>query len=246
MATNSESAVCLQTVRPKNLRETDSLWPRDQKATTSIPSCHCRPGYRARRVRSKGAVLVIVWCLLTWACNFASVNIEVISRSIGEFNIVIMAGVVKAVLFVFAGWLADVYFGRYKVMKVSIWFMWMGSVCGTLLLMVHLLYPHDHDVLKYISIVVAYACVIIGSTGLIVNAVPFGTDQMLGASSEEISSFIHWFVWAMYTGIASGYFVVNSLHCTGMVDDQAILVSMLFAVAVSSVALCLDFLCRTG
>ena len=176
--------------------------------------------------------------------QFASVNIEVISRSIGEFNIVIMAGVVKAVLFVFAGWLADVYFGRYKVMKVSIWFMWMGSVCGTLLLMVHLLYPHDHDVLKYISIVVAYACVIIGSTGLIVNAVPFGTDQMLGASSEEISSFIHWFVWAMYTGIASGYFVVNSLHCTGMVDDQAILVSMLFAVAVSSVALCLDFLCR--
>ena len=186
---------------------------------------------------------MIVWCLLTWACYFASVNVEVISRSIGEFNIVIMAGVVKAMLFVFAGWLADVYFGRYKVMKVSIWFMWMGSVCGTLLLMIHLLYPHDHDALKYISIVVAYACVTIGSTGLIVNAVPFGTDQMLGASSEEISSFIHWFVWAMYTGIASGY-MVNFLPCTGMGDDQTILVSMLFAVAVSSVALCLDFLCR--
>ena len=30
---------------------------------------------------------------------------------------------------VFAGWLADVYFGRYKVMKVSIWVMWWGSVC---------------------------------------------------------------------------------------------------------------------
>ena len=74
-------------------------------------------------------------------------------------------------------------------MKVSIWIMWLGRVCGTLLLMIHLLSPHD--VLKYISIVVAFMCVTIGSPGLIVNAIPFGTDQMLGASSEEISSFIH-------------------------------------------------------
>ena len=121
MATNSESAVCLQTVRPISLRETDSLLPRDQKAPTSIPPCRCRPGYWARRVRSKGAVLVIVWSLLTFACNTASMNIdvEVIFQSTAE----IINGVVTAVLFLFAGWLADVYFGRYKVMKVSIWVM---------------------------------------------------------------------------------------------------------------------------
>ena len=93
---------------------------------------------------------------------------------------------------------------------------------------------------EVVSIVVAY---VIGSTGLIVNVVPFGTDQMVGASSEEISSFIHWFVWAMYTGRGSGYFIVNSLQCTGMGSDQPSLVSMLFAVVVSSVALCLDILC---
>ena len=240
MATNSESAVCLQTVRPISLRETDSLLPHDQKAPTSIPPCRCRPGYWARRVRSKGAVLVIVWSLLTFACNTASMNIdvEVIFQSTAE----IINGVVTAVLFLFAGWLADVYFGTYKVMKVSIWVMWFGSVCGTLLLVIHFLSPHD--ALKYVSIVVAYIGTAIGSSGLMVNAIPFGTDQMLGASSEEISGFVHWFVWAMYTGIGSGYVVVNSLHCTGMGDDQTILMSMLFAVAVSSVTLCLDFLCQ--
>ena len=238
MATNSESAVCLGAVIPKSLRETDSLLSRDQKAPTSIQPCHCR----ARRVRSKGAVLVVVWSLLTWACSTASMNIDVISKSMGVYNFGIVAGVVTAVLYVFAGWLADVYVGRYKVMKVSIWIMWWGSVSGTLLLMIYLLSPHD--VLKYISVVVVYACVTIGSTGVIVNAVPFGTDQMLGASSEEICAFIHWFVWAMYTGEGSGYFVVSSLHCAGMGDDQIILVSMLFAVAVSSIALCLDFLCQ--
>ena len=132
---------------------------------------------------------MIVWSLLTWACQFASANIKVVSRSIGVFNFGIVVGVVMAVLYVFAGWLADVYFGRYKVMKVSIWIMWWGSVGGTLLLVIHLFSPHD--VLKLISIVVGFMCVTIGSPGLIVSAVPFGTDQMLGASSEEISSFIH-------------------------------------------------------
>ena len=188
-------------------------------------------------MRSKGAVLVIVWSLL---CSTASIlNVKVMFR-LSVFEII--NGVVTAVLFLFAGFLADVYFGRYKVLKVSIWVMWLGSVGGTLLLEFYSL--SSVDALKYISVVVTYACVTIGSTGLIVNAIPFGIDQMLGASSEEIGSFIHWFVWAMYAGIASGYFVVNSLHCTGMEDDQAILVSMLFAVAFSSLALCFDFFCR--
>ena len=122
----AESTVCLQN------SEADSLLPFDQEATTSIPSCNCGPGYRPRIVRSKGAVLVIVWSLLTWACHFASLKVDssVISKFMGVFNFGIVTGVVEAVLYVFAGWLADVYVGRYKVMKASIWVMWLGSVGG--------------------------------------------------------------------------------------------------------------------
>ena len=136
-------------------------------------------------MRSKGAVLVIVWSSLTWACN-TIVNVDVIFQS-SVFEII--NGLGTAVLYLFAGWLANVYFGRYKVIKVSIWVMWWGSVGGTLLLVIHSL--SSVDALKYISVVVAYIGTAIGSSGFIVNAVPFGTDQMLGASSEEISSFIH-------------------------------------------------------
>ena len=232
-----KSAVGLQAESPN---ETDGLLLHDpDKITSFTPSCRT-PRYQARRVKSKGAVLVIVWILLTMLTR-TSVNVGVISKPFGRFNFEIVDGMVAAVLYVFAGWLADVYFGRYKVMKVSIWVMWLGSVGGTLLLMIHLLSPHD--VLKYVSLVIAKACVAIGSTGFIVNAVPFGTDQMLGASSEEISSFIHWFVWGMYSGIGISY-IVNLLPCAGMGDDPTILVSMLFAVAVLSITLCLDFLCR--
>ena len=232
------SAACLQT---ESSSEADSLLPHG--TTTFISSCRCRLGYRARGVKSKGAVLVLVWSLLIPAC-YASVNVEAIRvlTSIEHFSFYIVEGVVSAVLYVLTGWLADVYFGRYKVMKVSILVMWLGSVGGTLLLLIYLVCPHD--ALKYVSLIVAYTCVAIGSPGLIVNAVPFGTDQMLGASSEEISAFIHWFVWAMYTGRASNYFMINSLQCTGIGGEQTSLVSFLFAVAVSSIALCFDFLCQ--
>ena len=217
MARNTD---CLQT-ESLHASERDSLLPFDQEATTSIPSFPCRPGYRARRVRSKGAVLVIIWYLLASACAQSVVFIvQTITTFIGGYNFETVNGVVSALLMVFAGWLADVYFGRYKVMKVSIWIMWLGSVGGTLLLVIYSL--SSVDALKYFSIVVAYACVTIGSSGLSVNAIPFGTDQMLGASSEIISAFIHWFVWAMYTGRASGH-IVNFLPCIGMGDDQTCL-----------------------
>ena len=65
-------------------------------------------------------------------------------------------------------------------MTVSVLVMWLGSVCVTI----------KSSGPK--------------SIGLIANAIPFGTDQMLGASSEDISAFIHWFVLAMYTGLTSG------------------------------------------
>ena len=234
MARNTD---CLQT-ESLHASETDSLLPFDQEATTSIRSCPCRPGYQARRVRSKGAVLVIIWYLLASACV---IFVQTNTTFIDGYNFETVNGVVFTVLLVIAGWLADVYFGRYKVMKVSIWIMWLGSVGGTLLLVIYSL--SSVDALKYVSIVVAYACVTIGYVGFIVNAIPFGTDQMLGASSEIISAFIHWFAWAYYTGNVSGY-IVSFLPCIGMGDDQTCLASMLFAAAVSSVALCLDFLCQ--
>ena len=128
-------AVGLQAESPS---ETDGLLLHDpDKITSFTPSCRT-PRYQARRVKSKGAVLVIVWILLTMLTR-TSVIVEVISKPLGGFTFEIVVGVVMAVLYVFAGWLADVYFGRYKVMKGSIWIMWLGSVGGTLLLMIHLL-----------------------------------------------------------------------------------------------------------
>jgi len=162
-------------------------------------------------------------------------------QSVVPFRFDALDGVVTAAPYLLAGWLADVYFGRYKVIRASLLLIWLGGVLGTLLLVIHLFHPLNTDALKYISAVAAYICVTTGSSGLIVNAVSFGTDQMQGASSEEISAFIYWFVWAVYTGVASGS-ILDLISCSGLKGDETNLVCMLFLVAVSSVALCLNFL----
>ena len=234
---NFEPGVSLQTPS-----EVDSLLPLNEDATTITSSFHCKLRYRARRVRSKGAVLVLAWSFLPWCCSL-SVSTFLQSVVDMQFGFEVLGGVTTAALYFLAGWLADVYFGRYKVIRVSILLIWLGSVLGTLLLVIHLLHPPSTDALKYVSAVVAYVCVTAGSSGLIVIAIPFGTDQMPGASSDEISAFIHWFAWAMYTGIASGV-LINLVSCIGLNGDEANLVSMLFVVAISSVAVCLDFLFR--
>jgi len=233
---NSEPGISLQTPR-----ETDNLLPPNKDDTSIIPPFHCKLGYRVRRVRSKGAVLVLVWSFLAYMCS--SIVDELI-QSLGpfKFKAIIVGGLgVTAALYLLAGWLADVYFGRYKVIRASLLLIWLGGVFGTLLLVIHLFHLLNTDALKYISAVATYVCVTTGSSGLIVNAVPFGTDQMQGASSEEISAFIHWFTWTVYTGMASGS-ILDLISCSGLKGNETNLLCMLIVVAVSSVALFLNLL----
>jgi len=233
MAVNFEPGTSLQTPT-----DTDNLLPPNKDDTSTIPPFHCKPGYRARRVQSKGAVLVLVWSFLAYMCS--SIVVILIQSVVPFWFVAFVAGVTAALYFL-AGWLADVYFGRYKVIRASLLLIWLGGVLGTLLLVIHLLHLLNTDALKYISAVATYVCVTTGLSELIVNAVPFGTDQMPGASSEEISAFIYWFTWATYTGTASGS-ILDLISCSGLKGDETYLVWMLFLVAVSSVALCLDFL----
>jgi len=127
-------------------------------------------------VKGSLAVLVLVWSLLA---SISPSIVRILIQSVVPFRFEALDGVATAALFLLAGWLADVYFGRYKVIQASLLLIWLGSILGTLLLVIHLFCPLSTDALKYISAVAAYICVTTGSSGLIVNAVSFGRDQML-------------------------------------------------------------------
>ncbi len=105
-----------------------------------------------------------------------------------------VAGALLAVCPPIAGWLADVHFGRYKVLRVGLWLLWIGSLSMTATV------PASYgvgDCLKCQEILqgsgglVGGTLLFIGLSTYGANAVQFGIDHMPEASFDELVQCIH-------------------------------------------------------
>lgn len=199
-------------------------------------------------MRSKGAILVLVWSVLAWAC-YISVK-TVVNRTLlvsnseltsYAYDMIDMAITIS--LYPLAGWVADVHLGRRKVMKASLGLMWVGTVLSALLLSVNQILTNPQSVLSCIAYLLVYVLVLFGYSGITVIALPFGTDQMLEAPSEEISAYVHWFVWTWFAGEGLSS-LVGFLSCTSLKPDVENLLYIFSAALFSTIALCLDVLCQ--
>ena len=93
-----------------------------------------------------------------------------------------------------AGWLADAHVGRYKVMRCSIWIMWIAAVLTT----VSSVISQSVDAYSHIDTkmqVVLLVFTAIGLGGYQASIVQFGLDQLQDASTIEITSLIVWYIW---------------------------------------------------
>ncbi len=131
------------------------------------------------------------------------------------------------------GWLADAYFGRYKVILCGMWTMWLGAMLNGVSLVTGMVVPsYKERAHPWISI--GFKAIMGAGFGVFqANIIQFGIDQLSDASSKEITSFITWYT---VTAFASCTLMFISTHCTS--DYAAVLV-----VAVClSLALCSDFI----
>ena len=202
----------------------------------------CKP----RKVGSKGAVLVLIWSCLVSGSFYSTV--EFTTEGLPDVKTIEVEHQVAFILYAIfcplAGWLADVYFGRYKVMRAGLWLMWVGSIAGVLAQIIKLEVPETGNILYYSVMVLAAIVFTIGHSAFIVNTLPFGTDQMLDASAEEISAFVYWFVWSVYVGNVIA--IIGDLipACTYLQAVEADVLQSLIPVALSSLALCCDLLLK--
>ena len=194
--------------------------------------------YKPRKVGSKGAVLVLIWSCLVHGTSYSTIkglaSIEIQHQ---------VAFILYALFSPLAGWLADVYFGRYKVMQAGLWLMWVGTIAGVLAQIIMVEVSETENTLYYLIVMVLAAIVfILGNSAFTVNVVPFGTDQMLDASAEEISAFVYWFVWSISVGeviTRIGHLISD---CTHLQVVEADIIQSLIPVTLLSLALCCDFL----
>ena len=199
----------------QSLISSDSITVREQ-----VRECF-KPRYRPRSVKNKGAILVIVWGYLTILLhsnlfNFVS---STFSKPLGTATIIAFGLTIP-----FAGWLADVRFGRYKIINSSIWTMWISALLLTIgqlvLQSVSVSNTATLDFHKYLAIL-AFPLAI-SFIAFQANIIQFGVDQLFDASSGEIKTFVMWYTW----GILSSGPVVDTISMYAS-DKFKILASLL-------------------
>ena len=121
------------------------------------------------------------------------------------------------------GWLADAYIGRYRVIRCGMWAMWMGAILnGFSLVLSKVVVPYGIHGDRWVTLI---AKIIAGAGfgAFQANIVQFGIDQLIDASSTEISSFIMWYTMSL---LVCGTTVNFSSYCTP--DYVAVLVITLY------------------
>ena len=132
------------------------------------------------------------------------------------------------------GWLADSYFGRYKVVLYGVWIMWSGAMLnGISLIFGEVFSSYGEFVDPWISFL-SKIIMGVGVGAFQANIIQFGIDQLSEASSTEITSFIAWYTLTVF---ASGITMQFSACC-----ETCEYVAVLVVAVCLTVVLCSNFL----
>ena len=168
---------------------------------------YCRISYRMRKLKTKGAILVLIWSFMVMGVFYYLLNTLLASY---HDSISISVMTIIGVTLPIAGWLADIRFGRYGVMCCSIWIMWISSV---LLAVVHVVFSFIECslMLKILTILLA-VILAFGLGGFQAIVIQFGVDQLNDASTTEITSFVAWYTWTLISSNVISSFI-NIITC---------------------------------
>ena len=186
----------------------------------------CKPSYQIRKLKNKGAIMILIWNFLVVSVfNYLKVFVQIPG---GASIVTITMGFTLPL----AGWLADVYLGWYKMIRWSMWVMWIASMLATLSSVVAQLVDSYYYINKTVSFVMFFIMAT-GFGGYQANIVQFGLDQLQDASTTEITAFIRWYVWTFLSSRAIFQFSLSCLkdeyHIIGLV-----LVSISLTIVISS------------
>ena len=216
------------------------LTPRQDHRQLSC--CSCKLSYKPRKFSSKGAVLVLVWQLL--AVSAFPKNITPVHKFTAD-SVDTSLGVISALILLVAcvsvGLLADVQFGRFKVVKAGLLLMWAGEL---VLNVDNILSMTLHEKYKVVSKYSHFAGTLgtsVGAVAFFINILQFGVEQMPDSSSVGITAFISWFTIATFTGVGLHelHFRIFD-HCTSKTSNH--LIPLCISFTLLSVAMCSMFL----
>ena len=164
-------------------------------------------------IKSKGAVLVIVWSMFMsiYEAFFFRVALLFLSvyRAPSSTNQIIRHYIViYSVIFLaypVGGLMADVYYGRYHIISSGIYL----ALCSYILAAIGCILWYVNEISSNIVLSLGLLVYVIGSAGFRSNIIPFNIDQLIGASADTLSTVIYWHVFGIALGLTS-LFVIEA------------------------------------
>ena len=164
--------------------------------------CHYK--YRTSCVRSKGAVLILILCFFAFV--IATTLIQT-AREFGhnftyqDFRIPLIFAIFAIVClsFPFLGLLGEKWM-RYKVIIIGYLILsisYIFLILSEVVILLIRIFKSQYFITKPHLIIITVTAVFtfLGLCLFVANIIQFGTDQLQFAPSEELSSFVYWFVW---------------------------------------------------
>ncbi len=156
--------------------------------------------FQSRWLKNKGAILVLIWSYLTISVYHFYAMSATRNPTKHKSHLPLNPGEILAagIFFPVGGWLADAYFGRYKVILCGMWTMWLGAMLNGVSLVTGMVVPsYNKHGEPWVSII----CRIVLGAGFGLfqtNIIQFGIDQLSEASSTEITSFVSWYTLTLF------------------------------------------------
>ena len=193
--------------------------------TSSTWWSRCVLRYKTTRkcVSSKSALLILFWSFIAGLWNGVAFNPDAYLTSFIVIYIYTLAGYgFVALVFCFfplAGFLADVKYGRYKMVTRSLCLFFISIplfmvafvlAFGTLFTLPDL-YIRHHAIYTILMVILLIMFLVsaIGLAGFTANVVQFGMDQLHDCPGEDRTLFIHWYVWVYFVTIVIGKLAWN-------------------------------------
>ena len=183
--------------------------------------------------------MLLVWQVLL---SFSSDLIErekvrLIENSRLLTYIFLVSGLGSSIFTLFIGWLADVKLGRHKVILYGT----LVSFTAYMLFFVGFFTGRAIDE-AISSLATIMDC--LGSACFAAAVLPFMTDQLIGATSNELSAVVYWYYWALNLGWSLAIFISCS-SLSSLFLEVAVPCAACLATIIISDCLCQQWLDKT-
>ena len=236
--------------RSYTTRQQSQQHPRKVKSQEISTSTWCPLKCKIQLIHSKGALLMmwvtlmnyIYWFSLSVGESFRYTQKYSSSKENNYLVYYVYLQLILQILTPLFGWIADAWIGRYKVILYSM----LVSLLGSIILSVGIIIS-NYPSLNVIAIVLLYISDFVNSLGNMAfnaNTLPFITDQMIGASGDELSAAIDWYYWV----INIPFTITVIVHC--YIDELTNTIVLVFlystgiALSLSSIFLCKHWLMK--